>query len=345
MNLNGKTLDQWFLGLEGTQSFNCFPHGENYFSKYKIISEQLYKWVHPEVGVGAAASIAEGKPKMMLTNHGNDHIHTLIGRVSQFLDDNEYCELTPFEVYILLMAIHIHDVGNILGRDGHEFNSQKIIDQLGDGVVGQDYWIWDSIYDIAKAHKGYQIDMLLEKEFLHEISFRPQLLAAMLKFADELAESFSRASAINIQLENVPAESLLYHMLAKTINTIMPLPKSREIKMIFNIREGQLKTKYKKGEDEIYLVDEIYFRTLKTHSERVYCMKFMRPYINFENIKVTLNVKLDNGLKVQRGYILEERVVNDTDDITEVHKVCPELIGQSGKEIHELIIKEDFKTE
>ena len=336
MNLNGERLDEWFLKLEGSQSLSCFPHGENYFSKYKQISQQLFKWVHPEVGVGAASSGSQ-----MLTNHGSDHIKTLFARVTQFIDENDYCTLNPFEIYVLLMAIHVHDVGNILGRERHEFNSQKIIEMLGDGVVGQDYWIWEYVYDIAKAHKGYQIEMLPEKEHLHEIPFRPQILAAMLKFADELAENFSRASNVNIKLENVRPENLLYHMLASTINTILPVPKGREVKMIFNIREDQLKVKYKKGEEEIYLVDEIYLRTLKTHSEKIYCSKFMRPTINFDVIKVTLNIKLKDGTKIQRGYELKERVIESI-TLDEVHKILPELNGQSGREIHELIEKGEF---
>ncbi len=345
MNLKGKRLDEWFLSLEGSQSLICFPHSENYFTKYKGISEQLYQWVHPEVGVGSTASNPSDGPIMVLTNHGNDHIHTLIVRVTQFLEDNDYCELSPFEIYVLLLSIHIHDVGNILGRKDHEKNSQKIIERIGTGVVGQDNLVWDYIFEIAKAHKDFQIDYLAEKDYLHEKLIRPQLLAAILKFADELAENFSRASNINMKLDNVPKESLLFHTIASTINSIIPLPKSREIKMIFNINEDDLKKIFLKKGIEIYLIEEIYLRTLKAHSERVYCMKFMRPYINFENIKVTLNIKLNDGQRVQRWYILEERIVEDIENIEEVYKVCPKLIGQSGKEIHNLIINKDFKTE
>lgn len=339
MNLTGKRLDEWFLGLDGSQSLSCFPHGENYFSKYKTISEQLYKWVHPEVGVGAAMV-----DNSMLTNHGSDHIKTLIVRVSQFLDDNEYCQLSPFEVYILLMSIHVHDVGNILGRKDHHINAQEIIEQLGDGVVGQDYWIWDYIYDIAKAHKGYQLELFPETEHLHEIPFRPQLLGALVKFGDELAENFSRASNINMKLDNIPEKNLLFHTIASTINTILPIPKQREIKMVFNILEDQLKRKFKKEDSEIYLVDEIYLRTLKTHSEKVYCSKFMRPNIDFDSIKVTLNIKLKDGTKIQRGYELTERHIKDI-TLDEVHKMLPELNGVGGQEIHKLIENGELKPE
>ncbi|MDZ7646709.1 MAG: hypothetical protein U5K54_05725 [Cytophagales bacterium] len=230
-----------------------------------------------------------------------------------------------------------------MGR-GRELNSKKIIERLGDGVVGQDYWIWEYIHDIAKSHKGFQIQMLPEKEHLHEIPYRPQLLAAMLKFADELAENFSRASNINIKLENVPEKNLLYHTLASTINTILPIPKERAIKMIFNIREDLLKVLYKKEAEEIYLVDEIYLRTLKTHSEKIYCSKFLRPYINFDTIKVTLNIKLNDGTKIPKGYELMERVIEDI-NLDEVLKLLPELKGQTGKEIHELIEKGEFKSQ
>lgn len=329
MDLQGKKLDEWFLELEALSDFSKFPHGENYPNKYKTISEQLYKWVHPEVGVGSAIADAS-----MLTNHGNDHIKTLINRASQFLDKNEFCILSPFEVYILLMAIHVHDVGNILGRKGHEINAKAIIDKLKPfGLVGQDDWIWEYIYDIAKAHKGNQIQMLAYSDHLHEVEFRPQFLAAIVKFADELAENFARSSKINLDLENVPEENLLFHHYASCINSIIPDPNTREIKMIFNLKEDLLCRKFQKEGEEIYLIDEIYLRTLKTYSEKAYCMKFMRPLINFDTIRVTLNIKKNNGDKIQNGYELAENGF-DNINMDEVFKLCPELKQHTGELIH-----------
>ena len=51
-----------------------------------------------------------------------------------------------------------------------------------------------------------------------------------------------------------------------------------------------LKKKYKIGNGQKYLLDEIYDRTLKMEQERRYCMKFMHPYIDIGRIDVTINI-------------------------------------------------------
>jgi len=326
MDLNGKKLDVWFLALEQSGDLNLFPHGENYPSKYKNISDQLYQWVHPEVAVGTTTT-----DNTFLTNHGINHIKTLIARATQFVDGNEFCILSPFEVFLLLMAIHVHDVGNILGRKGHEVSAKDIIDKLKPiGIVGQDDWIWNYVYDIAKTHKGFQIETLPKLEHIHDIPFRPQLLAGILKFADELAEDFSRSSKINVDLSNIPEDSNIYHVFASCVNSIIPKPLMGEIEMIFNLKADHVTKKFKKEGKYFFLMDEIYIRTLRTYSEKVYCMKFLRPYINFNSIKVTINIRLADGSNRQHGYELSESVISDI-NLNQVLEKCPELKGKTGK--------------
>jgi len=327
MDLKGKKLDDWFLANEKQKSYIEFPHQENFFSKYKTLSEDLHKWVHNEVNVGA-----NSKDQGFLTNHGSDHINTLITRVSEFLDKNTNITLTKFEVFVLLSAIHFHDVGNILGRQGHEINAKEISNLFGTGIVGQNELVFDYIYDVAKAHKENGIDFLPEREHVYEKLIRPQLLAAILKFADELAENFSRSSNINLVLDNIPEESLLYHKYASCINSIIPNPHTREISMIFNVKEEDICKSYKKGNDQIHLIDEIYLRTLKTYSERVYCMKFMRPYINFDTVKVRIDIKRKDGTKFSNGYVLAEQGIENF-NMDEVVKICPELKESLGEDI------------
>jgi hypothetical protein len=334
MDFKSKRIDEWFLMQEVEAHLpSLFPHRENYFTRYKDISSQLIRWVHPEVTTGAAML---NQADSGLTNHGVDHVYTLLGRVTQLLDKNPHCSLSLFEIYLLLMSVHVHDVGNIMGRKNHEFNSRVIITHLGAGVANQDQWIWDYIYDIAKAHKDLQIHTLAQQDFLHDFEFRPQLLAAVLKLADELAENFSRASNINLVLNNVPVGNQLYHAFASAVNSIIPNAISREIVMSFNLTEEILSRTFQKGNEEIYLIDEIYLRTLRTYSERVYCMQFMRPLINFDTVTVKISLKMKTGQKYENGYKLTEMGITNF-HMDEVIRMCPALKGMSGKEIHQKI--------
>lgn len=329
MNLENKQLDAWLISIT---NFHDFPYDDDYPSKYKHISSQLNTWVHDNVNAGAQA--IDGT---FLTNHGVKHIKTLIDRASKFVDDNDFCILTPFEVYVLLLAIHIHDVGNIYGRKNHELNAREIVNLIGAGIVNQDTVIWEYIIDIAKAHKGQEIEQLPFEEYINEKPIRVQLLAAIVKFADELSENSMRADLVAIALDTVPEYSKLYHHYAKNLHTVIPKVKTREIIMNFFLEEDILCEKFKKKEngvvEDIYLIDEIYLRTMKTYLERVYCSKFLRPYINFDSIKVTIDVKLRDGKKIKNGYELCESGMTKI-HMDEVFKLCPELTKLTGKEYH-----------
>lgn len=331
MKLNGKSLDKWFI--EEIHDLARFPFEHDYKKDYSYIASQLNDWVHSNVNTGAM--IKDGG---YLTDHGPGHIKTVIKRVSQMLDNNDNCILNPFEVYVLLVAIHLHDVGNIIGREGHHINAQMIIDKLGNGVASQDKIIWENIYEIAKAHKGNIIQKLNELDYIHEIEIRPQLIAALLKFGDELAENSSRADRINTVIDNLPEESKLYHEYALALHSVVPDPVTHQVSMLFQIDENKLKVEFLKKikkkkrlvSQKIFLIDEIYERTLKTHHERLYCMRFMRRYnISFDVIKVAITITLNNSKKINQNYILIEGGIGEV-NMDEIFRMCPELKERTG---------------
>ena len=104
-------------------------HDVDYYERFVKLDDHLNKHVHPSVNQGATAAgqafanqettAADQKRAIWLTDHGPKHIETVIRRASElaFAPDPV---LSPYEVYILLLAIHFHDVGNIFGRERHE---------------------------------------------------------------------------------------------------------------------------------------------------------------------------------------------------------------------------------
>lgn len=337
MDLAGKNIEQYFIDLEEKGDFSCFPHGENYPAKYKTISNDLYKWVHAEVDAGAMASESKENTGIFLTHHGVNHIKTLIAKASNLIQ-GQYIELDSYELYLLLMSLHFHDVANILGRKGHAFNSIIFIQKMGDGIVGQDRLTWEYVYEIANAHKGFVLEELPTEEHCHDIRFRPQLLASILKFADELSENFSRSSKINLDLGIVHEESILHHKFSSVVNSIFVKHETREVLMTFNLLEEDLKLKFKKGDQEVFLIDEIYLRTLKTYSEKVYCGRYMRPLINIDFIRVTIKIKLEDGSKPVIGYELKETFVEET--LEGLIKMTPDLKENSGQKWYDKLTKD-----
>lgn len=58
---------------------------------------------------------------VFLNDHGPNHVAKVIDQAGNILKYFSQ-ELSPFETFILLCAIQIHDIGNVLGRAGHEKN-------------------------------------------------------------------------------------------------------------------------------------------------------------------------------------------------------------------------------
>ena len=95
--------------------------------------------------------IAKGRG--VVTDHGTEHVRTVIRRASELINNATDFEMSCYETYLLLASIHVHDIGNMSGREGHELGSADIIQQLG-AVFGPDDVEKRMIFKIAQAHGG-----------------------------------------------------------------------------------------------------------------------------------------------------------------------------------------------
>ncbi|MBZ0206903.1 MAG: hypothetical protein K8H89_11305 [Flavobacteriales bacterium] len=318
MNFQGKILESWFLDeSKGKQA--QFPHGEDYGYKYCVMSDALHTWVHPEVEKGAM--IKDGG---LLTGHASHHVRTLQQRCGELLEGSSV-NLSLLEIYILLVAAHIHDVGNVLGRKGHEVSAQKILELIGNGIVGQDKLVNQCAFQIAQAHKGNVLHILPSEDHVLGHPVKVLFLAALLKFADELAENYQRANNLMAALGELPPESELYHQYAQAVNTIKARPQSRDIIMMYNVDRLLMCKKFQKKDETITLLDEIHLRVLKTYAERVYCMKYLRPYINIDTIKVTIRIEENKQVVEEKGYELEESSIVQNESLTTMTLLWPDV--------------------
>lgn len=342
MNLGQfRTIEDYFKNLDGTKS-GLFPSNDDYVKRYEYVSSTLYTKVHPYVQISATS-----RDGGHLNDHGPLHIEKVILRASQLIGGADALKLSEYELYILLMAIHIHDIGNIFGRDGHEIRSMDVISAYGIDA-GQDRIEWDCIFDIAEAHGGDIKDKISElmEETILGYDVRKPLLAAILKLADELAEDRSRAARFQLKAGQIVPEAELYHKISYSLHSVKIDSTSKSIKLSFDIEEQDLCKKYKKkkrGSDdfeEVYLIDEIYSRTYKTHLEKIYCTRFLRPYIQFDVIRVDIRITLDDSndrnkrLKRNINYDLEEKGYPSGDN-NGIYSICPHLEPAAGSIICE----------
>lgn len=292
-----------------------FPNRSGYYKRYEYLEDYMNEKVHKEVVLGAIV-----KDGGLLNDHGPDHIRTVIARAGNMLSGSRAQPgFTPYETYLLLCAVHFHDVGNIFGREGHEKRHAEIMKEVRP-ILGDDSTEISCISKIAYAHGGH-IDgnkdkiSLLENDPVNGQDVRVRSLAAVLRFADELADDKHRANRFLLEHDLLPKEAEVFHKYAASLDSVMVRPDDGCVNLHFRLSTNDAtrlwgKKVGKDKVDDVYLIDEIYARTMKMHLERNYCSRFMRSFVELNHINVNIDVFDDIASfwppRRKIGYRLEE---------------------------------------
>lgn len=136
-----------------------------------------------------------------LSDHGPDHIADVMNRVLAVIsDDDSQHGLDAADLYILLMSILFHDVGNLFGREKHNERIGEVFDHCRgtESAVRREKAL---VVKAARAHTGRSAtgdkDTLTElddKEHFDGGVIKLQSIAAILRLSDELAEGPQRTT-------------------------------------------------------------------------------------------------------------------------------------------------------
>lgn len=334
MELKNRTLEDWLKNAP--DEVYQYSKKIDFYSPYKTLKDYLVREVHSQVTIGANLK----DPDILINDHGHDHVDTVIERATSMVC-SETCELSPLEVFMLLVAIQLHDVGNIFGRYEHELNVDGIILEA-DKLVGRDNVDRQIIRNIAQAHGGEirgigkkkdTIGALLEKEPLLDGDVRQRAIAGILRFADELADDKRRAFTTLLHENKVPKKSEVFHAYAACLDAVKIDHKEKCIELIFRIPKDYMLRKFGKMSGEIYLLDEIYNRVVKMHLERIYCMRFCRGLIEINKIFVYIKF-FDKYLEVFKPITFEVYESGYPEaDSDGIYGLCPSLKDEKGKKI------------
>jgi|GEM_PF-1026663 len=352
MNLPNINLETWLETAPDSAYSNNVKI--TYFDFYKVFKEQAIA-IHDQVTAAANYSEAIEGNLIFMNDHGPKHIETVINRATKLLEDAPVI-LTAQEVYFLLTAIHIHDIGNLYGRINHVNDMRYILQKLSP-YIKLDAVNIKYIRSIAEAHGGRlpngdkdKIEVLNDKESTLEGEVRVQLLASILRLADELADDKYRSSNILLQ-ENRLGESEIYHAYSYCLSNVIVNHSIKQIELQFHIPE-KFATKYlKKDGRNRYLVDEIYERVLKMHHERHYTMRFTRGQIDLTSILVRIEFYAEDYTQEQNyqlpdkiTFVLKEKGYPDTAK-KNIFDICDNLKFE-GKNMNGTFFKKqisDFK--
>lgn len=255
---------------------------------------------------------------LFLNKHDSSHISKVKEKALDLLKCFTHSTPGCYETFLLLCAITVHDIGNLLGRTNHEKRIKDMLKSACVNIIDDSIEIV-SISRIAGVHGGRirnnkdTLSFLQNRTMVNNLEIREQLLAAVLRFADELADDATRANYPAIESGILGPASEIYHIYSSKLHTVKlqqnPVTGAWEVLLLFDIDEETAKKQFQKIGKKIYLLDEIYEKTIKMEKERRYCMRYLRPYCSIEKINVEITVEhADNVFEQDKiKYTLEEK--------------------------------------
>lgn len=256
---------------------------EFYYGLYSTAKKELCGNVYSEIkGV-----------EPMLTDHSERHIKDVLDKSWKLIIDNEgNHDFNAIELYLLCTCILFHDVGNLYGRTDHNIKVADIYNSIRNNI-SQCCQERQLVLRVARAHCGKTKDggkdTLLEVEansnlYGHPIRLRE--LAAVLRFADELAEGVQRTSQYMINKGLIHKDSLVFHKYASVSEYHIDKGEGRVV-LIYNIDYPLSDISLKE------LLEFVYKRILKLDAERRYCKYYATSLQRFlcteASIKFTVN--------------------------------------------------------
>ena len=353
MNLSKKNIEQWLKKPPANKSIINQGDTTPFYSQYESFKHYIEKF-HGEVERGSLLSDLKKQAEAgeavnydaitLLNDHGPKHITTVIERVTQLLNVNSI-EFNVREIFILLNAIQLHDVGNFYGRTGHE---QRIKDIFKDGLplIAFDSVEHNYIKNVAQVHGGYVIDNdgSKNKNTIGSIKpdvtsdgyvIRQRLLASLLRFADEIADDKHRAAINLLKQEGLPKGSEVFHAYSACLDTVLVKHETKTVELHFKIPKEFAIKKFGKINkltdvvEEVYLIDEIYTRAIKMHEERNYCSKFWKNKIELDKIWVQIEfyhlTEIGGHVHHDITFSIEDNYYPNQSDI-DIFKLCPNLV-------------------
>lgn len=290
-------------------------------------------------------------PCIFLNKHGKQHTDKVAEKALEIMKCFRLLNVSYYEVFFLMCAIIIHDVGNILGRAKHEKKAADLLDKECSGVI-KDALERRVIARIAGAHGGTikgdkdTISILLPKQTVKGCKIRERLLAAVLRFADELADDATRANYPAIENELLRANSEIYHVYSSVLHGVNVeynnVSDNWFVSLSYNIGRETAGKIFHKGDKETYLLDEIYRRTFKMEQERRYCNRFFHPYCSIDQIKVEICLRRKTYDSRSITYTLEEKgyPVKPYESIKDVDPLL-----STGIEMAKILEEEDEKDD
>lgn len=279
-------IEKYFkTGLYST--FNT-QDADMYFSLYIQAKDFLCKNIYSEI---------KGK-EPGLTDHSERHVKNVLDFAWKLISYNDFVkDFNIIEIYLLCTCILFHDAGNLHGREEHNKKVADIYNVIRSASMTNCKQERQLLLRIIKAHCGKSAkgdkDTLLDIEVnnnLYDYQIKVRDLAAILRFADELAEGPQRTSQYMIDRGMIQEKSLLYHKYATSINEIHVDKGNGRIVLSYNIDCPVEDVTFKD------LMQFVYTRIIKLDTERRYCKYYASSLDVLKKTEASINFTIYGDL-------------------------------------------------
>lgn len=290
---------------------------EHLFDKYRVLKHRLLT-----INYGFWGQSFEGG-----NDHGPQHIERVLEHLDSLLGPGPVSArtLNAYELYLAMMAILYHDLGNLRARKGHadisklfleEEHNDYIFDVHDRAIIAAAVVSHGSSKDIGQETKAF-----VERERVGRYSVRPRVIAALVRLADELDEDYRRADPDVARQLNIPESSKFYWEFCQRISGIEAHHSDRHITYHVQFREEDA--------GRLSLIDDAYRpfvtafaeKLAKTNGERVKVNQYLPDTLRYYQIDVVLKpLPGSETWKETRTFVFTDRTT-----AAEFVAFCPEL--------------------
>jgi len=250
-----------------------------------------------------------------LTDHGPRHVANVQRNILELLphEESDLQALSASDFYCLAMSTLFHDVGNILGRTNHHQSIGGIFDAAR-GTDPATKREKNLVLRACGAHTGQASDgtrdtlkELKEIDHLNGKKVRHREVAAILRFADELAEGPQRTSTYRLQRDDYQASSRVYQEYASVTHVFIDRGNGR-ILLAYEIPVDAGPNPIEKQESLKELLSHVFHRVIKLDQERRYATHYAPTLSPFKATVASFTFHCGDSIL---DYDLPQIILND----------------------------------
>jgi hypothetical protein len=288
-----------------------------FYAKYIVLKDRLLNNEYEHW----AAHFPDGN------NHGPGHIGRVLDKLGELLGDRvlENKIVTPYELFLSMMAILYHDVGILRERKDHGDISAQFLD-LDDNDYIFDHRDKAIIRAAVVSHSSskdieQECAEFSDNEYIGGHEVRPRLVAALVRLADELDEDYRRADPKVAAQLGIADASKFYWAFSQRILATRPDRQRQEIYVGVRFEPADVNWTVHIDNKQRPFICAFAEKLAKINRERAYVARFLPRVLRYQRLIVSVKpLPACAGWTTPRDFIF-----NDATSADEFIRAFPEL--------------------